>query len=380
MARRRGRQIGSVYERSDGRWTAAVSVGYQGGKRKRRQIYGRTQKEVADALATLTNDFNKGLLLEADRQTVKTYLVRWLTESAKPKLRARTYESYSQVVNTHIVPYLGTIPMRKLTPQHVQSLLGQLGKKLSPRTVTYVRAILRSALNRALKWNIVARNAASLSDAPRIRYHEMRTFDVDEAKAFIAAAVPDRIGALFTVAIAVGLRLGEALGVSWDDIDLEAKTLRVCRALQRVDGVLTFVEPKSARSRRTIRLPVTAVDVLRQHRAQQNRERLLAGSRWIDKKLVFTSTIGTPLDERNVRRAFRGICNAAGTPVIRIHDLRHTCATLLLVQGVPARVVMEILGHSQIALTLDTYSHVLPALGREAADRMDAVLTGTTGH
>ncbi len=174
-----------------------------------------------------------------------------------------------------------------------------------------------------------------------------------------------------------GLRLGESLGLAWGDVDLSARTLRVRRALQRFDGKLRFVEPKSESSNRRVALPESAVVVLRRHRVRQQTERLLAGERWQDTGLVFTTTIGTPLDDRNVRKAFGELLGAAELPPMRIHDLRHTCASLLLAQGGHPRVVMETLGHSQISLTLDTYSHVMPTLERDAADRMDAVLTGS---
>ncbi len=172
------------------------------------------------------------------------------------------------------------------------------------------------------------------------------------------------------------LRRGEALGLRWTDVDLDTSTLKVRTSLQRVDGRLQLVEPKTARSRRTIALPQSAIIALRHHRVRQLQERLLAGQRWHDTGMVFTTTIGTPLDPRNVYRHFQRALAEAGLPQKRFHDLRHTCATLLLAQGVHPRGVMDILGHSQIALTMDTYSHVIPALQREAAGRMDALLAG----
>jgi integrase len=196
----------------------------------------------------------------------------------------------------------------------------------------------------------------------------------EDAKTFLEEAKKNRIGALFSVALAVGVRLGEALALGWDDVDLDAKTLRVRRALQRVGTELKFAEPKSERSRRTVSLPDFAVTALRRQRTAQKRERLKAGSWWVESGLVFTSTKGTALDERNVRREFNAILEAAELPSVRIHDLRHTCASLLLAQDVHPRVVMETLGHSQISLTLDTYTHIMPALGVEAATKMDLLV------
>ena len=244
----------------------------------------------------------------------------------------------------------------------------------SPRTVQYTHTVLRRALGRALKWGLVARNVATLVDRPRSVRQEMQSLSPEQARVFLQAAEGDRLEALYSVAIAVGLRQGEALGLRWDDVDLDAGKLRVRVALQRVNGKLQLVGPKTAKSRRTIALPQTAVIALRKHRTRQLEERLRAGEHWQEMGLVFPSTIGTPHDARNVVRAFQKLLEQAGLPHMRFHDLRHTCASLLLAQGVHPRVVMEILGHSQISLTMDTYSHVIPSLQREAAQQMDAAL------
>ncbi len=226
----------------------------------------------------------------------------------------------------------------------------------------------------ALRWEIVARNAATLVDAPRVPHHEIKPFTPDQARAFLDAIRGDRLEALYSVALALGLRKGEVLGLRWDDIDLEKGTLTVRSSLQRIDGKLTLVEPKSKQSRRTVAMPQTVASALRLHRARQLQERLLAGSRWQNRGFVFPTTIGTPMDTRNLTRHFKRALSEAGLPSLRFHDLRHSCASLLLAQGIHPRVVMEILGHSQINLTMNTYSHVIDDLKREAAAQMDAVL------
>jgi len=244
----------------------------------------------------------------------------------------------------------------------------------SPRRVAPIRAVLHTALNEAVKWSAVGRNVADLVKAPRrVRYAPV-TLNQKQARVLVNAARKHRLGAVFSVATAVGLRLGESLGLRWQDVDLKKRTIRVNQTLQRVDGKLEFGEPKSEKSRRTVTLPTITVETLKRHATRQKKERLLAGSDWVDSGLVFTSTIGTALDERNVRRAFKDLLTAAKLPKIRIHDLRHTCATLLLAQDVHPKVVQEILGHSQITLTLDTYSHVLPHVSAEAALQMDTAL------
>ena len=222
----------------------------------------------------------------------------------------------------------------------------------------------------------MTRNVAKFAQPPRIARSEIQPLTPDEVRTFLAANEGDRLEALFLVALGVGLRQGEVLGLAWSDIDLTAATIRVHHALQRVDGRLELVEPKSVTSRRVVPAPAIVPDALREHRRRQLREHLLAGSRWHDDPcdLVFTTTVGTPMDGVAVTRRFKAVVAAAGLPDQRFHDLRHACASLLLAQGVAPRVVMETLGHSQISLTLNTYNHVIPALGREAADRMDAML------
>lgn len=184
----------------------------------------------------------------------------------------------------------------------------------------------------------------------------------------------DRLAALYTVALAVGLRQGEALALRWEDVDLDMGTLLIRRTVQRIDGKLVYGEPKSRTSRRTIALPHAAITALQRHRRRQIEEHLRAGSLWQDHGLVFTTHFGTPLDARNVIRWFKALLKKADLPDFRFHDLRHTCATLLLVQGEQPRTIMDILGHSQISLTMNTYAHVMPEVRREAASKMDAIL------
>jgi integrase len=207
-----------------------------------------------------------------------------------------------------------------------------------------------------------------------VRKKEIKPLNPEEAQSFLKVVKGDRLEALYSVALAVRLRRGEALALRWEeDVDLDKGTITVRNSLQRIDGKLVLVEPKSERGRRTIALPDFAVKALRQHRARQTEERLLAGKRWQQTGYVFTTTIGTAMDGISVTRRFQRILKNAGLPRQRFHDLRHAAASLLLAQGVNPRVVMEILGHSQISLTLNTYSHVIPSLQRDATRRMDGL-------
>lgn len=227
----------------------------------------------------------------------------------------------------------------------------------------------------AYKWGMVSRNVATLVDPPQGERPEVQPLTPQQAQAFLDAVRGHRWAGLFIMCLAVGLRQGEALGLRWEDIDMEQGLLRVRVALQRIEGKLQLVEPKTRRSKRTIPLPKVASAALRARRLLQLEERLLAGPRWQETGLVFTSTIGTPVDARSLVREYHAILESASLPHRRFHDLRHTCASLLLWQEVHPRVVMEALGHSQISLTMDTYSHVMPETLKKAADQMDLVLT-----
>lgn len=374
MTKRRGHGEGSIKQRPDGRWEARISL--PAGQRK--SFYGKTRREVQDKLRTALRDVDAGLDLTAGRQTVGQFLDRWLADVVTPKLAPKTVSSYRDVVRVHLKPTLGQHQLAKLTPQHVQAMMSsKSGARLSPRTVAYTRSVLRIALNRALKWGLVQRNAAALTDAPRSVRAERRPLTPEQARAFLAAAEVDRLEGLYRVALALGLRLGEALGLSWTDVDLDTGSLRVRYALQRIDGKLTLKEPKTEKSRRTLTMPASLASALRAHRVRQIEERLIAGSRWQDSGLVFTNTVGGPLEPSNVLKAFKRRLAAAGLPEQRFHDLRHAAASLLLAQGVAPRVVMDILGHSQMATTMDLYSHVMPAAHEDAAALMDAILTRT---
>jgi integrase len=308
---------------------------------------------------------------------VGVFLDQWLREWVCPTVRPSTYVNYASIVRIHLAPGLGHLPLARLTPQQVQAFLNAKSNgKLAPRTVAYMRAVLRQALGQAERWGLVTRNAARLAEPPRVPRREVRPLSPDQARLFIEAIRSDRLEALYLVALGAGLRQGEILGLTWTDIDFEGATLTVRNALQRVNGQLTLVEPKSVTSRRVVALPRVVLDALHAHRTRQREDRLLAGSRWHDdpRGFVFTTTVGTPMDGIAVTRRFQALIAGAGLPRQRFHDLRHACASLLLAQGVSPRVVMETLGHSQISLTLNTYSHVIPALGRAAAEQMDAVL------
>ncbi len=379
MASRRGHGEGAIYRReSDGLWCTAVHLGYVDGKRRRKVVYGKTRREVAEKLKVVLRDQQQGLPVAVERQTLDQFLTRWLADDVKPTKAPKTYSSYAETVRVHLSPALGRIHLTKLSPQDVQMLLSsKTASGLSPTTVRYIRTVLRIALGRAEKWGMVARNAAALVDPPRAVRTEVRPMTVEEARKFLAVIEGDRLEAVYRVAISLGLRMGEVLGLSWDDVDLSAGELRVRQALQRVDGRLILKEPKTERSRRTLVLPAALVASLRVHRARQAQERLKLGSQWVDSGLAFTTPLGTPLEPSNVLKRFKAHLASAGLPDQRFHDLRHCATSLLIAQRVPIEVIRSILGHAHISTTLDIYAHILPDAHREAAERMDAILSGT---
>lgn len=377
MPKRRAKGAGSVFRRADGRWAGMVDVGSESGRRRTKTVYGGSKKEVEERVRRLVNDVADGTPPPSRSPQVGQFLERWLS-AVRPSLRPATFASYEGTVRLHIAPEIGRISLDKLTVDHVARLVArtEMHQRLSARTVRYTLLILRIALNKAMRWGLVARNVATLVDPPRVEHRDVRVLSPEETRRLLDAARGDPMEGLIVLAVSTGLRLGEGLGLRWTAVDLDRRQVRVEKALQRIAGRgQVLVEPKTRQSRRTIVLPIIAVEVLRNTRVQQASQRRAAGRDWLEGNYVFTVSTGGPLDGRNVGRTFRRILRSAKVPRMRFHDLRHSCASLLLAQGVSPRVVMETLGHSRISVTMDTYAHVLPALMRDAADAMDRTLS-----
>jgi integrase len=375
---KRGALEGSIFQRKDGRWAASLHLGYRDGKRQRKTFYGTTRREVQEALTRALRDLQYGIAVKTDeRETMAEYLHRWLESSAKHRVRPRTLVGYRLIVDKHLIPAIGRVSVARLSPDEVQRLLNRkTADGASPQTVRNIHACLRRALAQAVRWGVTTRNVATLVDLPRVERVEVVALSPAAARAVLEAVHGDKLETLVTVTLATGLRQGEALGLRWQDVDLEGNTIQVHHALLRMGSKVQLVEPKTSRSRRRIALPASVGVLLREHRKAQLQARLWAGTRWQEGDFVFTTSIGTPMDGADVTRRFQRLLAAAGLPRMRFHDLRHGAASLLLAQGVHARVVMEMLGHSTIALTMNTYSHVIPELQREAAYQMEAVLGG----
>lgn len=383
---KRGNSEGSIYEREkDGRWVGAVSLGWEGGKRKRKTVYGATQAEVIDKLDRLRSDIRQNLPVADERLTLEKFLKDWLAhvepgENGDGPIRRSTYVGYEVMVRRHIIPGLGRTRLTKLSPRDVESFLREKrvkpdknGKALSPRTVQLIRVVLRLALQQAVSWGLVSRNVVDLTRGPSVPQRKVNPLTAEQVRIFLDGVRGDRLEGLYVTAFSLGMRQSELLGLRWQDVDLERGTLNVAQTLERVKGGRKFNRPKSDRSNRTLVMPAVTLKALRAHRSHQNEERLGLGEEWEDHGLVFTSTRGTPLDHRNVLRTYQRHLERLGLPPQTFHDARHACASLLLAQGVPLRTIMEVLGHSQIGITANTYAHLSVELKRDAADRMDAL-------
>ncbi|HHY94046.1 MAG TPA: site-specific integrase [Firmicutes bacterium] len=373
---------GHLEKRSKSSWTIVIDLGHDPatGKRKRlKRAFRGTKKEAEQELARLLVELEKGTHVEPARMTVAEYLVSWL-EAHGPNLAPSTLDSYRRIVTKHLVPALGTIPLAKLLPLHLQTYYADaLAAGLSPRTVLYHHRVLREALQHAVKWQMVPRNVADSVDPPRPRRPDVKVLDPASVQILLKTAEGHRDYALIHTAVYTGLRRGELVALRWSDVDLERGVLYVRQSMIRLGGRFVFREPKTQKGRRQVVLPKAAVAVLKAHKRQQAESRLRLGPDYQDHDLVFCNPDGRPLDPGEVSHRFATIARKASFPGLRFHDLRHTHATLLLAQGVHPKVVQERLGHENISTTLDTYSHVLPSLQEQAAARLDDLLSAG-GH
>jgi integrase len=378
MTKRRNNNEGSIYQRPDGQWCGMATVGYtETGKRVRRAVYGKTRGEAYDKLRKLQNDKAAGVVLtDGARITVGEYLGRWLANAAKPSIRHSTYVGYEAIVRNHILPKLGGVQIGKLTPIHVQGVYGQMvNEGRGPHLIRQVHAVLHRALKQAMKWGLVARNVSDAVDVPRVPKGEFTAPTVGQVQALLKAAVGDDLEALYVVAVYGGLRWGELAGLQWSDVKFDEGYILIRRSATTINGTITIGDPKSATSRRRVDLPEAAMTALANHR-RKAMSAGLAGCEW-----VFPNGAGTPLNQQNHRkRSWAPLVKAAGLPsTTRFHDLRHFHVTLLIATGTDIKTVQSRVGHSQIATTLDVYGHLMAGAQRDAADRLQAVLTRDVG-
>lgn len=355
------------------------------GKRKQRSKAFRTKKEADAELTKWLGEIDRGVAVDPSKMTFGEYLRHWLATYATHNTRETTYRGYEVCVRCHIVPVLGGIALQKLTPAHLhgfymQAVNGARADRrpgtLSAHSVRLAHSVIREALQHAFEMNMVPRNVADATKPPRAVRPQVKVWDAEDARAFLDAADDDAFAPLWLMALVTGMRRGELIGLRWQDVDLQRAVLHVRHTLMVVKGERGLREPKTKSGRRTIALSPACVAALKEHRIRQNARRLRMGADWHDRDAVFAAANGEWIDPGNLSRHFSRIVKRAELPMIRFHDLRHTSATLLLKEGVNVKVVSERLGHANISITLDTYSHVLPSMQQDAADRMDTALFG----
>ncbi len=364
-----GHKEGSVYyvEARD-RWVAEITL--ETGKRKK--AYCKTRQEAQRKKNEMLRELERGMLATGPQRKLGEYIQDWLENTHKSKLRLSVYLNYRKHVK-HIVAGLGDIWLQKLTPQQVQSFLTKkLDEGLSPKYVREMLGVLRLALKNAVQWGYVSRNVCELVTRPRVPKHDIAPLTLEQAQRFRQHLQGHRFEVLITMAVVTGMRRGELLSLRWSDIDFQRGILQVLHTVDRFTGYgYVEGEPKSAAGVRSIRLPAFLVEMLKQHRVQQVAQKSQAKT-WQERDLVFPNSRGGYLHPNHLGEAFRELLEEAGLPSIRFHDLRHSAATILLSMGVNIKVIQEMLGHSDISITLRVYGHLLPSMQQEAVDRWDS--------
>jgi integrase len=365
---------GNIRHRKDGRWEGRYYATDDTGHSVRRSVFGATDKDVVKALRAALTARDDGKPAPHGSQTVGSFLMTWL-EGARPTIRPGTWRRYEQITRLYLVPGLGRVRLVALGPHHVAKLYRDLlAGGMTPAMVNYVHRTLRRALGQAERWKLVTSNAAAVVTPPRGERREMHTLTAEQVRRLLDVA-PDRDRPLYLLAVSSGMRLGELLGLRWADVDLDRGSVAVVATLRTIPGMATaFAPPKTTRSRRRVELSESVVAALSAHKVATIEERWRAGQLWQDHDLVFPNVLGRPRNPSNIIRAFHPLLERAGLPRIRFHDLRHTAATLMLGRGVHAKLVSDMLGHASIGITLDTYSHALPSMHREAALVMEELL------
>lgn len=398
---RRNRDARPYKRKSDSKWVAVAY--YPNGRRK--ACYGSTAVEADEKRVQFYQELAEQVPVTVGRtDTLAQYLLGpWLRVTlpqrvAAGRLAESTMDSYREKVELHIVPHLGKVPLVELGTVHIRQWLLELGKKssgrtpkngsrepakLSARTQAYCFAVLRKALNDAFDDELIKRNPALKVAAPKVDKVDTEPLTRDEVGHLLGAAAGDRLWTYWLVVLALGLRRGEGLGLRWEDVDLDAGTVRLQLSVQRLRGdldeqtgrrrgKLVSKSLKTTASKATLALPASAVEALREHRKAQKVERK-AAKVWADPGLVFTTCVGTAIEPRNINRSWDALCARAGVRRVRVHDLRHACASLLLGK-VDLKVIQTTLRHTRLSTTADIYTHVLADVSREAADGMDTVL------
>lgn len=380
MAKRNPNGAGTITKRKDGRYQAAVYVLQPDGTRARKFAYGKTWAECDIKRRELLAKVESGIPVPTRSARLGEWLPYWLENVIKPRRKRTTFAKYEVHVRLYLVPLLGSKKLEALSVADVRRFLVRLEQQTTAATAKESHKVLRSALSAACREELIARNVVSLVEPPQLEQRDLSPWSLDETLDFLAAARTDPLYAAFVIAIALGFRRGEIIGLRWQDVDLEQRVIRVRKQRQRVHGEAYDDDPKGRRRKQSLPLPAMCVAPLRWQRMRQAAMRERAGEQWTETDYVFTTRTGRPVEPRNLYRSFTRVAGGAGLRVIRLHDARHGCATLLTAAGVAPRVVMEILGHSQIAVTMNVYTHVVQDTQREAVSHMDRLLRRRPGR
>ncbi|MER5306638.1 site-specific integrase [Streptomyces sp. NPDC002773] len=365
---------GTITQRKDGRYQAAVYVLQPDGTRARKFAYGKTWAECDAKRRALLDKVDNGVPVPTRSMKLSEWLPYWLDNIVKPRRKKTTAAKYEVHIRLYLVPMIVSKRLESLSVADVRRFLVQLEKKSSAATAKESHRVLRTALTAACREELVTRNVASLVEPPTVTARELSPWSLDETLDFLAAARKDPLYAAFVLAIALGFRRGEVVGLRWENVDLDKREIRDRTQRQRVGGEVYEDDPKGRRRKQTLPLPAICVAPLRWRRLKQDAARERAGEKWTETGYVFTTRTGQPIEPRNLYRSFTRVAKNAGLRVVRLHDARHGTATLLTAASVPPRVVMEILGHSQIAVTMNVYTHVVQDTQREAVSHMDRLL------
>ena len=377
---------GHIVQRSKDTYSIKVSMGKDpaSGKYKSQWFTVRgSKKDSEKRLSEILHQLDTGNYMKPGKTTVADYLTTWLADYVKPNLSPRTTEGYGQIMQRYLIPAFGSIPLTQLRPEHLQKYYSAkltTGRchgpgGLSAQTVRHHHTALHKALQTAVEWGLLSKNPADAVKPPRIKRPEMQIWNEEEVNRFLEAAKDTPYYAPFYTALFTGMRRSELLALRWQDIDFIYGQIYVTRSLHQLkDRSYVFTQPKSERSRRTVALPPSAFLVLNEHRKEKEAEALLLGKTLSDSELVFCN-LSQPIRPDTLTRAWPILAAKAGVRVIRLHDARHTHASLMLKQGIHPKVVQERLGHSTISITLDTYSHVAPGMQEAAAKRFDEVFS-----
>lgn len=359
MAKKRANGEGTIRQRKDGRWEGLYTVNY-----KRKSIYGKTQEEVRKKLNKILNDIDNNIYVEDSKITVGEWLNTWLYDYKKNTVKQKTFEGYETLVRVHLIPAFSKIQLKKLTVDHVQKFINAKVKDgLSSRTIRYINTLLHGALKQAVNNGLLVRNVSEAVVLPERKQKERKFLTADEQNRLINSLKDEQQGFILLFALSTGLRRGELLALRWSNYDTEKRYISIKENLSRLKGEdgkshLTFTTPKTASSKRTIPLLPDISKMLNEHRHAQTVKRFKAGQLWEDNDLIFCTDFGKPIEPRNLHRVLERACDNANISCINIHALRHAFATRALENGIPLKVVSDILGHSSISMTADIYSHV----------------------